>query len=90
MLLFFFYLSHGLVQVCEIEELSHMGKNNRNPDLVCEKDLSHMGKTTEFLIWCARKMGILLDCILPLMCFVFTCSLMSLSPGAMVWAVICA
>ena len=31
-----FYLSHGLVWVCEIE-LSHMGKNNGNPDLVCEK-----------------------------------------------------
>ena len=33
-----FYLSHGLVQVCEIE-LSYMdmGKNNGNPDLVCEK-----------------------------------------------------
>ena len=31
--LFVFYLSHGLVQVCEIE-LSHMGKNNGNPDLV--------------------------------------------------------
>ena len=30
------YLSHGLVRVCEIE-LSHMGKNNGNPDLVCEK-----------------------------------------------------
>ena len=32
--LFFYYLSHGLVQVCEVE-LSHMGKNNGNPDLVC-------------------------------------------------------
>ena len=31
----FFYLSHGLVQVCEIE-LSHLGKNNAKPDLVCE------------------------------------------------------
>ena len=35
MLLFIFYLSQGLVQVCEIA-------------------LSHMGKTTEILIWCAR------------------------------------
>ena len=26
--------------VCE-KELSHMGKNNGNPDLVCEKFLSH-------------------------------------------------
>ena len=33
--LFVFYLSHGLVRVCEIE-LSHMGKNQGNPDLVCE------------------------------------------------------
>ena len=34
--LFDFYLSLGLVWVCEIEK-SHMGKNNENPDLVCEK-----------------------------------------------------
>ena len=31
-----FYLSQGLVWVCELE-LSHMGKNNGIPDLVCEK-----------------------------------------------------
>ena len=36
MQLFIFYLSLGLVGVCEIE-------------------ISHMGKTTEILIWCARK-----------------------------------
>ena len=24
--------------------------------LVCEKELSHMGKTTEISIWCVRKM----------------------------------
>ena len=35
----YFYLFHGLVQVCEIE-LSHVGKINGNPDLVCEKSLS--------------------------------------------------
>ena len=23
--------------------------------LVCEKEISYMGKTTEILIWCARK-----------------------------------
>ena len=34
--LFVFYLSLGLVRVCEIE-LSHMGKNSGNSDLVCEK-----------------------------------------------------
>ena len=34
-----FYLSHGLVWVCEIE-LSHMGKKNENPDLVCENFFS--------------------------------------------------
>ena len=34
--LFVFYLSHGLVWVCEIE-LSYMGKNKGNPDLVTEK-----------------------------------------------------
>ena len=33
--LFVFYLSLGLVRVCEIG-LYHMGKNNGNPDLVCE------------------------------------------------------
>ena len=32
----FFYLSHGLVRVCEVK-LSHMGKINRNPDLVCDR-----------------------------------------------------
>ena len=31
-----FYLSHGLVRVCEIE-FSHSSKNNGNPNLVCEK-----------------------------------------------------
>ena len=31
-----FYFSNGLVRVCEI---SHMGKNNGNPDLVCEKNV---------------------------------------------------
>ena len=30
-----FYLLHGLERVCEIE-ISHMGKNNDNPDLVCK------------------------------------------------------
>ena len=35
-----FYLSHRLVLVCKIE-LSHMGKINRNPDLVCEKTSSN-------------------------------------------------
>ena len=33
--LFVFYLSYGLVRVCEIE-LSHMGNNSGNPDLVWE------------------------------------------------------
>ena len=33
--MFVFYLSHGLVRVCEIE-LSHMGKNNGDPNLVCK------------------------------------------------------
>ena len=32
-----FYLSHGLVRVIE-KEISHMGKNNGNPDLVREKN----------------------------------------------------
>ena len=31
-----FYLSHGLVRVCQIV-LSYMGKNNGIPNLVCEK-----------------------------------------------------
>ena len=39
MRLFVFYLSLGLVRVCEIE-ISHMGKNNGNPDLACEKYFS--------------------------------------------------
>ena len=33
--LFVFYVSHGLVRVCEIE-ISHMGKNSGNTDLVCK------------------------------------------------------
>ena len=37
--LFVFYLSLGLVRMCEIE-ISHMGKSNRNLDLVCEKYFS--------------------------------------------------
>ena len=40
-----FYLSHGLVPVCQIElseiELSHMGKNNGNQNLVYEKKAVH-------------------------------------------------
>ena len=33
-----FYLSEGLVGICGIE-ISHMGKYNRNSDLVCKKYL---------------------------------------------------
>ena len=33
--------------MCEIE-ISHMGKNNGNPDLVYEKELSHMGKNNGY------------------------------------------
>ena len=39
MRLFVVYLSNGLVQVCEIE-LSHIGKSNGNPNLVCENNWS--------------------------------------------------
>ena len=35
-----FILSLGLVLVCE-KEISHMGKNEGNPDLVCEKVKSY-------------------------------------------------
>ena len=35
--LFVFYLSLGLAQVCEIE-ISHMGENNRNHDLLYENN----------------------------------------------------
>ena len=34
--LFLFFVSLGLALVCEIE-ISHMGKNNRNRDLLCKK-----------------------------------------------------
>ena len=44
MCLFAFYVSRGLVPVCE-KELSNMGKSNGTPDLVCEIFLSHMGKS---------------------------------------------
>ena len=33
--LFMFYTSHGLVRVSEIE-LSHIGKNSKDTDLVCK------------------------------------------------------
>ena len=36
LMLFVFYLSHGLIWVCEIE-IFQMDKDNGNPDLVCEK-----------------------------------------------------
>ena len=36
--LIIFYLSHGLVRGCGIE-LSHIGKDNVNPDLVCKKKI---------------------------------------------------
>ena len=36
----FFYLSLGLVCLCEIE-FSHMGRNNGNPNLVCENKISN-------------------------------------------------
>ena len=36
-----FYLSHGMVRVCEIySKYSHMGKNNGHPYLVCENKIS--------------------------------------------------
>ena len=38
-----FYLSLGLVRVCKIE-ISHMGKNNGNPDLVGEKSFFNWKK----------------------------------------------
>ena len=49
--LFVFYLCHGLEWVCEIE-LSHMGKNNGNPDLVCEKNSADPEQTaSEEEVW---------------------------------------
>ena len=41
MRLLVFYLSLGLVRVCEIE-MYHMGENNDNPNLVREKKFSHI------------------------------------------------
>ena len=42
-----FYLSNWLMRVCEIVEieLSHMGKNNGNPDLAFEKLIPFMFQT---------------------------------------------
>ena len=48
-----FYPSHGLVRVCEI-----MGKNNGNPDLVCEKEWSL--KKIKFLAILVSIIGMLL------------------------------
>ena len=44
--LFVFYLSLGLVRVCEI-----IGKNNDNSDLVCENNLSHALKLFSFQLF---------------------------------------
>ena len=51
--LFNFYLSHGLIRVCEIE-LSRMGQNNGNPDLVC-KILLSLGLGIRFIEQIAHK-----------------------------------
>ena len=40
-----FVFSLGLVRVCEIE-ISHMGKNNGNPDLVCENIIFFISSKT--------------------------------------------
>ena len=51
----FFYLSLGLVRVCETE-ISHMNKNNGNPDLVCENF-----KYSKFCVWsllCKAKLSV--------------------------------
>ena len=45
-----FYLSHGLVWVCEIE-ISRMGENNGNPDPVCENIPSRSGFSGHFLFF---------------------------------------
>ena len=46
----FFYLSYGLVWVCEIE-IAHMSKNNRNSDLVCEKKIiTNQGTSFSYVI----------------------------------------
>ena len=42
MRLFFFYLSHELVWVYEIE-LFLMVKNNGNPNMMCENEVAHPG-----------------------------------------------
>ena len=44
----FFCNSHELVRVCEIKKkLSHMGKNNRIPNLVCEQSNYQLYRKTE-------------------------------------------
>ena len=65
-----FFLSHRLVQACEIEcdiELSHMYKNNAAPDLVCrnkcyETSMNSRGPFSQFY----RKIAIFLSisCVL--------------------------
>ena len=46
----FFYLSHKLVWVCEIE-LLHMGKNNGNPNQVCDNVNNFLFCSILFKIW---------------------------------------
>ena len=51
------YRDHSILYalVCE-KELSHMCKNNKTPDLVCEKKYSLICvKLLETTIWSARK-----------------------------------
>ena len=51
------YLSLGLVWVCEIE-ISHMGKNNGHPNLVCDNFLSHPHTHDGFLYCCLHTTGL--------------------------------
>ena len=44
----FFYLSYGLVGLCEIE-ICQMGKGNGNPDLVCENAFSYTIQFNDYI-----------------------------------------
>ena len=53
----FLHLYHGLVRVCEIE-LSHMGKINGNPDLVCEKQMFTIETLSQHCKKCSPYLGL--------------------------------
>ena len=71
--LFVFYLSNGLARVCEIE-LSYIGKNKGNLDLVCENNCALI--VLRVSMFCASSWPVVCDCglLAILICFLILSS----------------